>query len=257
MQVKRYRSFLRPSMAVMAMAALFVVQGCTTPGKDHPSSEIFDPYEQANRDTHALNKAIDQTVLRPVSKAYAETLPQEVVISVSHFADNLGEPASAVNHLLQGDLRGVTRNVSRFVINSTLGFAGLFDAAADLGIYPDESDFGETLHVWGAPEGAYVELPVFGPSNERDAVGRVVDMFTDPLDGVLTVRQNNIGLTAKIVGKIGERGRYADTLDGLLYESADSYAQGRLLATQNRRHELGIVVEDDYIAPEDIDTEGF
>jgi phospholipid-binding lipoprotein MlaA len=244
-------------MAVCAALAVFSVSACTTPGPDFPASEVFDPYEEANRNTHALNKAVDKAVLRPVAKAYVAVLPEEAVISVGNFADNLGEPANAVNHLLQGDLRGVTRNVTRFVVNSTLGFGGLFDAAADLGVYPDESDFGETLHVWGAPEGAYVELPLFGPSNERDTVGRVVDMLTDPLDTVMTVHQKNAARTTKVLKRVGDRGRYADTLDSLLYDSADSYAQGRLLGTQNRRHELGIQTEDAYIAPEDIDTEGF
>lgn len=257
MLIKRYRSLARASMAVMGLTALFALQACSVPGPEHPASEVYDPYEAANRNTHALNKTIDKALLRPVSKTYVAVLPEEVVISVSRFADNLGEPSSAVNHLLQGNLLGVTRNVSRFVINSTLGFGGLFDAASDLGIYPDDTDFGETLHVWGAAEGAYVELPLLGPSNERDAVGKVVDLFTDPLDTVLTVREKNIGRGTKIVGKLGDRGRYAEILDGMLYDSADSYAQGRLAATQNRRHELGIVTEDAYIAPEDIDTEGF
>jgi phospholipid-binding lipoprotein MlaA len=244
-------------MAVCAVASVFALSACSTPGPDFPASQVYDPYEEANRNTHALNKAVDKAVLRPVSKAYVAVLPEEAVISVGNFADNLGEPASAVNHLLQGDLRGVTRNVTRFLVNSTLGFGGLFDAAADLGVYPDESDFGETLHVWGAPEGAYIELPLLGPSNERDAVGKVVDIFTDPLDSVLTVHQKNAGRTTKVLKQVGNRGRYADTVDSLLYDSADSYAQGKLLGTQNRRHELGIETEDAYIAPEDIDTEGF
>lgn len=244
-------------MAVFATLAVFSVAACSTPGPDFPAADVYDPYEEANRNTHALNKAVDKAVLRPVSKAYVAVLPEEAVISVGNFADNLGEPASAVNHLLQGDLRGVVRNVTRFAVNSTLGFGGLFDAAADLGVYPDEADFGETLHVWGAPEGAYIELPLLGPSNERDAVGKVVDLFTDPLDTVLTVRQANVGRTTKVLKRVGDRGRYADTVDSLLYDSADSYAQGKLLGTQNRRHELGIETEDDYISPEDIDTEGF
>lgn len=257
MLIHRYKPYVRSAMAVLFACSVLSVAGCTVPGPDLPAGEIFDPYEEGNRKTHEMNRALDRALLRPAGKGYVAIVPDGIAASVGHFAENLGEPSSAVNHLLQGDGAGVARNVTRFVVNVTLGFGGLFDAASDFGIYPDDSDFGETLHVWGAPEGAYVELPLLGPSNERDAAGKVVDLFTSPLSYVLPNRERNIGKVAEVAAKVGDRGRYSDLVDSILYESADSYAQSRVLYTQNRRHELGIETEDSYIAPEDVNTEGF
>lgn len=257
MSIHRYKPAFRSAMAVFLTGTILAVAGCTVPGPNQPAGEVFDPYEEGNRKTHEINRALDRALVRPAAKGYVAVVPEGIAISVGHFAENLGEPSSAVNHLMQGDGAGVARNVTRFVINVTLGFAGLFDAASDFGIYPDDSDFGETLYVWGAPEGAYVELPVLGPSNERDAAGKVVDLFTNPLSYVLPSRERNIGKVAEVAAKVGDRGRYADIVDSILYESADSYAQGRLLYTQNRRHDLGINTEESYIAPEDVNTEGF
>lgn len=257
MLVQRYSSFLRSSMVVLLTGGALTLAGCTVPGPDHPKAEVFDPYEDGNRKTHEFNRAMDSALVRPAAKGYVAIVPEGIALSVGRFADNLGEPTSAVNHLMQADVPGVVRNLSRFVVNVTLGFGGLFDPATDLGITADDSDFGETLHVWGAPEGAYVELPFLGPSNERDAVGKVVDVFTDPLGYVLPTREANIATGVKITSKVGDRGRYADIVDSILYESADSYAQGRSMFTQNRRHDLGIDNEDTYISPEDINTEGF
>ncbi|MGR1581810.1 MlaA family lipoprotein [Thalassobius sp. S69A] len=257
MPVQHYNipSSVLPKLGAAVLIA--ALAGCTVAGPDHPQGEIFDPYEEGNRKTHEFNRALDRALVRPAAKGYVTVVPEGIAISVGNFAENLGEPSSAVNHALQGDVPGVARNVTRFVINVTLGFGGLFDAASDLGLYPDESDFGETLHVWGAPEGAYVELPALGPSTERDAAGKVVDLFTNPLSYVLPTRERNIGKVAEVAAKVGDRGRYADIVDSILYESADSYAQGRTMYLQNRRHELGMATEDTYIAPEDIDTDGF
>lgn len=210
---------------------------------------VFDPYEAANRQTHEFNRTLDRTLLRPAGKGYAAVVPEDIQDRVGNFADNLSEPSHAVNHALQGDVEAAVVNLYRFVVNSTLGLGGLFDAAGEFDVNGEDTDFGETLHVWGAPEGAYVELPLLGPSNERDAVGEVVDLFTDPLSYVLPKPEKYYGTAAKLVDRVGDRGRYADTVDSLLYESADSYAQARLLYTQNRRFELGGGGSDAYVDP--------
>jgi phospholipid-binding lipoprotein MlaA len=102
----------------------------------------------------------------------------------------------------------------------------------------NDTDFGETLHIWGVGEGAYLEVPFIGPSTERDLAGAVVDILIDPLNQL--PRKERLAATgAKVAGKIADRGRYSDLTDSVLYESADSYAQARLLYLQNRRFELG------------------
>ena len=98
------------------------------------------------------------------------------------------------------------------------------------------------------PSGAYLELPLLGPSTERDLAGKIVDFaLIDPLDNVLTDDQKLAGTAARVVSKAGERAQFGSTVDSVLHESADSYAQTRLLYTQHRRYELK--QEEDAIDP--------
>lgn len=200
---------------------------------------VYDPYETGNRKVHNFNKSVDTKLLRPASKRYAGFVPGEIRTTVSNFSENLSMPAVAVNSLLQGDLRGAGLSTFRFAFNSTLGMGGLIDAASEFKVPEHDTDFGETLYVWGAGEGAYVELPIFGPSTQRDAVGRVVDLFTNPLSYSLDSPEKYYRTGAAYFKRLNDRDRYASTIDSILYDSADSYAQARLIYLQNRRFELG------------------
>ena len=112
-----------------------------------------------------------------------------------------------------------------------------------MGMDKDETDFGETLTVWGSGEGAYVELPFFGPSSQRDALGMVVDLAMDPVRVFLPRPQSYYALGAWVVSGAPERQQNAAFIEDVLYGSADSYAQARLIYLQNRRYELGEEVE--------------
>lgn len=228
-------------MARLALTGVFVlgVAACSTPGPGGAPGGIHDPYEQANRARHAFNRDLDSKLLRPVGTGYSGAVPDEIEDTVSNFADNLSEPSNFVNNILQGNIEGALINTVRFVLNSTLGFAGLADVASDFGIREAETDFGQTLHVWGVPEGAYVELPLLGPSTERDVAGKVVDLFTNPLSNVLPKPERYYGTAASALSRVGDRGRFANTIDSVLYDSADSYAQARLIYLQSRRFKLG------------------
>ena len=164
-----------------------------------------------------------------------------------------------VNQILQARLLRAARNTLRFSLNATVGLAGLLDVATPLGLPEDDTDFGETLYVWGLPEGAYMEIPIVGPATERDAVGRFVDLFTDPLRYVVPAPERYMGTAARLGDKALSLARYGDSVDSLMNDSADSYAQLRLIYLQNRRFELGDETGggDDYIDPEALDTEGF
>lgn len=197
-----------------------------------------DPYERQNRAVHQFNVGLDQAVLRPAGQA-AAALPEAITTPVSNFADNVGLPGMVANGVLQGDIDGVSINTFRFVLNTTVGIGGLFDPAGAIGLDEQTTDFGETLAVWGVPEGAYLELPVLGPSTERDALGELVDILFDPLQHVGTQVQLDYGTGARLAHLAIKRGQFMDTIDGILYESADSYTQARLLYLQNRRFELG------------------
>ena len=216
------------------------VTGCTPTPANHPSGEVFDPYEDQNRQTHAFNRALDRNFVRPAGKGYSGFIPDDVENMIGRFAFNLSIPGAVVNNILQGNMKGATEDTYRFVVNTTIGLGGLFDTATELNMpQATDADFGQTLHVWGVREGAYLELPLIGPSTERAAAGKVVDIFTNPLSYVLDDPENYAIPVTSAASGLSDRGRYADTIDSILYESADSYAQARSLYNQNRRFKLG------------------
>ena len=249
--------FLNTKHILLGLLSCVVLGACSAGDRNVSADGVFDPYEQQNRKVHAFNRGLDRAIVRPTSQGYTTVVPEEIQDSVGNFATNLGQPASAVNALLQGDARGAGISTVRFVINSTLGMAGLFDAASDFDIPDHGTDFGETLHVWGVGEGAYIELPVAGPSTQRDTLGMVVDLFTNPLRYTLDAPEENYGTVAGVASRVGDRGRFADAIDSILYDSADSYSQARLIYLQNRRFELGDETATPEIDPFALDTEGF
>ncbi|MEM6759734.1 MAG: VacJ family lipoprotein [Pseudomonadota bacterium] len=218
---------------------------------------IFDPYETGNRKVHGFNRGLDRALVRPAAIGYSTILPDEVEDSIGNFASNLGEPSIVVNSLLQGDLRGAGNSTLRFLTNSTLGLFGFFDVANEFKMVQHDTDFGETLHVWGVREGAYLELPVLGPSTTRDTVGLVVDLFTNPFSYTVDEPEAYYGTVASVASSLSTRGRLTETIDAILYDSADSYAQARLIYLQNRRFELGQDDPSAEIDPFALDTEGF
>ena len=232
------------------LIALLTLVACTTPDADNRDvSQAFDPFEEENRRTHEFNKSIDRALLRPAGRGYQTIVPIPVQAAVGNFSSNLSMPGVAVNSLLQGDLGGTGLAIVRFAMNSTIGIGGLIDAADEFNVPDHDTDFGETLHVWGAPEGAFIELPFLGPSTERDATGRFVDLFTNPLAYVVSGSDQLWGYGAAVASSVSDRGRFSETIDFILYESADSYAQSRLIYIQNRRFELGQGSENDGTDP--------
>lgn len=216
---------------------LFLASGCTQP---QPGVEFNDPYEAQNRAVHAENLAVDRALFGGGKPGRKPVLPRPVAEGLSNVAENLGAPGDVLNNLLQLRPEPAITNTVRFVINTTIGIGGIFDPATAIGLYADETDFGETLHVWGAPEGAFLVVPFAGPTTERDLAGTVVDAIIDPL-GAMTDPPESYYLGAtKLAGKAADRQLYGDTIDSILYESADSYAQMRLLYLHNRHYELGI-----------------
>lgn len=223
------------SRAVVVLTCV-TLAACAAPP---PPAAIYDPDEAQNRDIHAFNRELDRNLLRPASSAYGAILPAPVKQGVTNFAENLDIPGDVVNNALQGRPHHALENTLRFTVNTVVGIGGLFDPASAIGLPGKETDFGETLHVWGAGEGAYVELPALGPSTERDAVGTIVDFAMNPVGRLLPKPESYWVTAANIGSKLGDRDRYSDTIDSILYDSADSYAQTRLLYLQNRRYELG------------------
>ena len=235
--------FKRPNLPHLArlglvFAGLSVLVACG-PSVSHPVGEPFDPFEERNRRVHENTKKTDRAIVRPVSVAYSEFMPDDVETMITRFAFNLSLPQSVVNNTLRGNMKGATEDLYRFLVNTTIGLGGVFDPATELNMpAATNADFGMTLHAWGVPQGAYLELPVLGPTTERDAAGRIVDFFTDPLGYVIPTPERYVGTAAGVSSRLSDRGRNTGTYDTILYESADSYAQVRSLWLQKRQFEL-------------------
>lgn len=225
----------RPTLRISALlisAALFA--GCAAPsGPD----AINDPFEPANRNVHGFNKGVDRVLVGPASKVVG-IVPEPVRRGIDNVADTLALPGDIANNILQLRLADAGQNTLRLGVNLTLGLAGLIDVSSKLGVEGQPTDFGETLHVWGVGEGPYLELPLAGPSTARDTVGIIVDTALDPVSSVFPVRAANAARFIRLFSRLGDRNRFANTVDSLLYDSADSYAQARLLYLQNRRFTL-------------------
>lgn len=220
-----------------------------------------DPYESVNRAWFESNLALDRgfsgdpepvAMREPSADAAGEsTAPRSHPFRriVSNFGSNLGAPSTIVNDILQIRPDHAAENTLRFVLNSTIGLAGLFDPAGAMGIHGRTSDFGETMHRWGAGEGAYMVLPLLGPTTERDAFGMIVDIGLNPLGYVLSAPESYYATGARIAGRMADRAEYAEILDANVINTADPYAQARLLYLQTRRYHLGIENEAEVIDP--------
>ena len=139
-----------------------------------------DPWEPFNRPIFAFNDFLSRHVLEPVGRGWAFVVPEFVRNAISRVYVNVRTPGVMLNNLLQGKPRDAGIDLARFVLNSSVGLAGLLDPAATIGLEANDEDFGQTFGVWGIPPGPYLVLPLLGPSSPRDTVGRVADSGTTP-----------------------------------------------------------------------------
>jgi phospholipid-binding lipoprotein MlaA len=239
----------RVAIKISVISSVFLLAACASTVSSTEAGGVFDPFEKQNRKIHAFNRGLDKALVRPAARGYSALLPDPIEDSIGNFAENLGQPSVIVNSLLQGNFKGAGLSTTRFLTNTVLGFAGFVDAAAEFKVPEHSTDFGETLYTWGAGEGAYVELPALGPSTVRNTTGKVVDLFTNPLSYAVNSPDKYYGTAASVASRLSDRGRYGDTIDSILYESADSYAQARLIYLQNRRFGLGDETANDSTDP--------
>ncbi|MDA3919609.1 MAG: VacJ family lipoprotein [Salinisphaera sp.] len=168
---------IRSFIGLSGLMSLLVLAGCV----HSPPSDPWDPLEPINRVTYKFNDQADKYVLRPIAKGYDKITPNRVQKSVSNFFDNASQPIVMVNSLLQLKWGKFNQSLGRFMINTTAGVGGLFDVASMAHVpHPDE-DLGQTLGYWGLGPGAYLVLPLLGPSDGRDLVGRAGDHFASPV----------------------------------------------------------------------------
>ena len=206
------------------------------------SDQVNDPFEEFNRKTFEFNENLDEKILRPVAKFYSN-FPPKVKIGVTNFFNNLEDVETSVNQALQGKPKKSINDLTRFLINSTIGLAGFIDVASKIGLERHEEDFGQTLGVWGVGTGPYIMLPGLGPSTLRDTLSRPVSSFSS-ITFHMTDADVNIAL--KTIDAVETRERLLD-VESLL--SGDKYSFVKDAYIQSIAYEVkdGINVEDEFV----------
>ena len=246
-------ALLPPALASFLLAGTIAVflAGCATPPPaDDPDAvadfqAANDPLEPTNRKFYAFNDALDTYVLRPVARGYRAVVPQPIRTGIHNVLANVSSPVLFMNDVAEAKPKRAGDTMVRFILNSTIGLAGIFDVADKLGYHQHDSGFGTTLALWGVPGGVFLYLPVLGPTNPRDAAGFGTDVLTDPL----TWASAGVGLTIAGDFRYGantldQRERLLDTVDNIKQTALDPYATFRSLYRQHREAEIEKVKAD-------------
>ena len=164
---------------MVGMLAGAMLSGCAS--QSQQAANPVDPWEGFNRRVYAFNDVIDRYALKPVAQGYDFITPEPVQTGVGNFFSNLGEIGTTINSVLQWKWANAGVSSGRFLVNSTLGVAGLLDPATQMGLTVNKEDFGQTLAVWGVDAGPYVVLPLLGGRTLRHAGAIPADIYTDPV----------------------------------------------------------------------------
>ena len=200
-------------------------------------STFVDPLVGINQPSFGFNRGLDTVALRPLSVVYRELVPKVARKGISNALNNLEAPSEALNHLLQLNLDGVATTTARFAVNTTVGIAGLADVASEAGLKRQPTDFGLTLARYGFGEGAYLVVPVLGPSTVRDFAGTATDFLLNPLrvTNLVTLKPLEWG-AYYTVSATNVRLEHESLLDEIYYEDDFGYERLRAFYLQNRRH---------------------
>jgi len=229
--------------ATAGLLLLMGLGGCAHDNAGTPSAAVTDPnndpLEPVNRKILDVNQFVDRILLKPVARAYIAVLPEDGRNAIRRVLDNMKEPTVFINNVLQGEFARAGVSLGRFTLNTSAGMGGVFDVAAKWGLEEQPADFGQTLFVWGLPEGPYLIIPILGPSNPRDAIGMTVDSYADPFTMLANARGvEELTISRFATNGIDQRARVIDVLDELEKNSLDFYAELRSLSQQKRAAEL-------------------
>ncbi len=206
------------------------------------SEEVNDPFEEINRKTYAFNEKLDEILVKPIAETYSKA-PPKIKNGVTNFFNNLEEVDTFINQLLQGKPKKSLNDLTRFIINTTIGLGGFIDVASRMGLQRHEEDFGQTLAVWGVSEGPYIMLPFLGPSTLRDTVSRPVSSF---LSVSFHMTETDVNIALKSIDALETRERLLD-VESLL--SGDKYSFVKDAYIQSIMYEVkdGINVDDSFV----------
>ena len=228
------------------MAAMAMLAGCATPppASDPDAVADFkqtnDPLEPTNRVFYKINDGLDTVIMKPVAQAYRFAVPSPVRTGIHNVLDNMGGPVRLGEDTMQGKPRRAGETAARFLINTTVGVAGIFDVAKSMGIQGHDNDFGLVLANWGVSEGPFLFLPVLGPSSPRDATGYALGIAADPFTWI---GRPSTGFTIEswthtVVNAVDTREGLLDAVDSIKKTALDPYATFRSLYRQNRAGKL-------------------
>jgi phospholipid-binding lipoprotein MlaA len=205
-----------------------LVSGCAAPAKKDPR----DPFERVNRATYKFNDTVDRAVLKPVAKGYKKVTPGFVQTGVANFFSNLEQPTVIISDLLQAKFKPAFSDTGRFLMNTTIGLGGLLDPATSAGLDRNDEDLGQAFGKWGIGPGPYLMVPLFGPSDLRDGIGSIGQVYTDP---VHYVERDAWRYSINGVGVINLRAGLLET-DQALANTFDKYAFIRNAYLQRREY---------------------
>ena len=250
----------RPShRAIVALlGSVLLAAGCAT---QHPPAakedrSPADPWEPLNRRIHAFNNNVDRFTFKPLAKGYEAVLPQPVRTGIGNFSRNLFGPLFVINNFLQGKVGRGFSETGRFLANSTLGIGGFIDIGSGMGLESHREDFGETLAVWGVPDGPFVIVPILGPRNLRDALMIPLNFAADPS---FWIQDDLTRWSLYLIRAVDARAQLF-AAEALLEDSYDRYLALREAYLQRRRYQIfdGSPPEDedfydDFEDPEDFE----
>lgn len=223
---------------VVAAASLLALAACAQapaePAARLAYEQANDPAEPTNRVIFAGNQWIDRNALQPAARAYEGYVPGGVRRGLRNFAGNLKGPGILVNDALQANFNRAWITTQRFVVNTTVGGAGVFDVATGWGLPRHDADFGQTFGVWGAGPGPSLHLPLLGPSNLRDATGTLAGMLANPLGFVPGGAVQTIQTISTGVSVVDQRAGTLKMTETLERNSLDYYAALRSIHAQRR-----------------------
>ena len=202
-------------------------------------ADVNDPLEEINRTFFNINEKVDEVALKPIALTYSKT-PDPIKNGITNFFRNLKEIDNTLNQVLQGKPKYAVNDLSRFLINSTLGIGGILDPASAMGLERHDEDFGQTLGLWGVSPGPYLMVPFLGPSSTRDLLSRPISSF---LEVTFHMDDSNVRLSLSALDAIETRERLLE-VESLL--SGDKYNFVRDSYSQSREYEIkdGLNVED-------------
>jgi phospholipid-binding lipoprotein MlaA len=197
-----------------------------------------DPYEGLNRRFYASAMHVDERYFQPLVRVYHALTPGLIGLAIHNLITNLGEPVVIVNDVLQVRLHAAAHDMVRLAANTTFGIGGMVDVAARNGLQHHDNDFGITLGVWGVKPGAYLFVPLLGPSTVRDSIGAGVDVLLNPLTYIRFPGRLTLQYSTAVVGTLDKRLNSQGDLEAITSDAADPYATLRSVYLQSREAEV-------------------